>query len=199
MHPTEAPKSIYLSALLIWLTQFITFIIIFFLNTTGLFALTLPTKIIYRPKPWPQNAPTSFSFNPSPIFNMTTGCNCGHFRNCLLVHWLLSTSSTDFLSAWMCMTLSAHSIMLSPRGTLTRSCLRRPTRNSPGSSRLTVVDGRVRSMVASLRFWSHTIALCSKHTYAAYSLYSSVWILLILCNFIYPIPWRNIVNVMLML
>lgn len=98
-------------------------------------------------------------FNQSLVFKVTIPCNYGHFSSCLLMQWILSTSSTDFLSAWMCMTLSAHSIMLSPRGTLTRSCLRRPTRNSPGSSRLTVVDGRVRSMVASLRFWSHTIAL----------------------------------------
>lgn len=69
------------------------------------------------------------------------------------------TSSTDFLSAWICMTDSAHSIMESPLGTLTRSCLRRPTLNSPGSSRRTVVDGRERSMVASRLFWSQTMAL----------------------------------------
>jgi len=74
---------------------------------------------------------------------------------------LFLTSSTDFLSACSCMTDSAHSIMASPRGTLTLSCLSRPTRNSPGSSRRTVVEGRDRSMVASRRFWSHTMALQS--------------------------------------
>ncbi|KAG7259339.1 hypothetical protein CRUP_000677 [Coryphaenoides rupestris] len=73
--------------------------------------------------------------------------------------------TTDFLSAWTCMTLSAHSIMASPRGTLTRSCFRRPTRNSAGSSRRAVAGGRERSMVASRRFCSHTMALRTRpHT-----------------------------------
>lgn len=69
------------------------------------------------------------------------------------------TSSTDFRSACICMTFSAHSISDSPRGTFTLSCLRRPTRNSPGSSRLTLLVVLVLSTVASRRFCSHTIAL----------------------------------------
>lgn len=72
------------------------------------------------------------------------------------------TSRTDFRSACICMTFSAHSIRDSPRGTFTLSCLSRPTLNSPGSSRLTLLVVLVRSTVASRRFCSHTIAL--KHT-----------------------------------
>lgn len=69
------------------------------------------------------------------------------------------TSRTDFRSACICMTFSAHSISDSPRGTFTLSCLRRPTLNSPGSSLLTLLVVLVRSTVASRRFCNHTIAL----------------------------------------
>lgn len=154
------------------------------ITPTGLSALTLPQK---RTKTMPAKyLPLIFPLihYPSLMWKFVITVV---MWNCWLVHWHLFTSSTDFLSAWMCMTLSAHSIMVSPRGTLTRSCLRRPTRNSPGSSRLTVVDGRVRSMVASLRFWSHTIALCTHLMQNHHKV--NLESFKILSNFIHPIQF----------
>ena len=68
------------------------------------------------------------------------------------------TSSTDFLSAWKCITWEAHSRMPSFLGMVTRSCFNLPTLYSWASSLLG--DGpRALSSVASRLFCNHTIAL----------------------------------------
>jgi len=68
------------------------------------------------------------------------------------------TSSTALRSPWYFITCIAHSSRPSSRGTQTRSCFSRPTRNSWASSRRG--DGpRSLSSIASRLFCSHTIDL----------------------------------------
>ena len=68
------------------------------------------------------------------------------------------TSRTALRSPWYFITCMAQSSRLSSRGTQTRSCFSRPTRNSWASSRRG--DGpRSRSIAASRLFCSHTIDL----------------------------------------
>lgn len=77
-----------------------------------------------------------------------------------LIIRIILTSNIDFFSACTFITCNAQSSKSFPRGTFTRSCFKRPTRNSCESSRLGDKPGvRCRSMVTSRCVCSQTMLL----------------------------------------